>query len=98
VVDLRICGLQQPTQDGGRYGSIVDNTSLTLLRQTKLLMSIKVKMLKDKKLSSGRDTTVPIRDGELSIKTSIPSSEVKVTARNSDSISEDHSILDQECH
>jgi hypothetical protein len=50
-------------------------------------MFTKERILKDKKLSFGRDTTESTKDGELSIKINQPSLEVKDTANNSVSIS-----------
>jgi hypothetical protein len=64
----------------------LDQTSSTSEIE-RLLMSIKVKMQKDKKLLSGRDTTMSIRDGELFILTKLPRSNQRVTTRDSDSTS-----------
>jgi hypothetical protein len=46
-----------------------------------------VKMLKDKKLLSGEDTTEPTKDGELLILIRLPRSRVRDTATSLDSIS-----------
>jgi hypothetical protein len=45
------------------------------------------KILKDKLLLSGEDTTEPTKDGELSMLTKLPRFKVRDTARNMDSIS-----------
>jgi hypothetical protein len=78
--------LLKVTPDGGKSSNTEENTSSTS-KTRRQSMSSKTRIKKDKKLSSGRDTTDGIRDGELSIKTSIPRSEVKDTAMNSVSIS-----------
>jgi hypothetical protein len=54
------------------------------------------KMLKDKQLLSGRDTTDGTKDGELSIKTRLKRSEVKDGMLNLDSTLPDHSTSDQD--
>jgi hypothetical protein len=75
-----------PTLDGGKSSNIEENTSSTS-KTRRLLMFTKVRIKKDKRLSCGRDTTDGTKDGELSMKTSIPRSEEKDTTSNSDSIS-----------
>jgi hypothetical protein len=60
-------------------------------------MFIKERMLKDKNVSSGADTTRSTRDGELSIKTRPKRMQLRDTTATSVSTSEDHSISDQEC-
>jgi hypothetical protein len=49
------------------------------------LMSTKERILKDKKLSSGRDTTIPTRDGQLSMLTRQRRFQPRDTTVNSDS-------------
>jgi hypothetical protein len=60
------------------------------------LMSIKVRMLKDKKLLSGRSTMVSTRDGELSIQIKQPRKLQRDTIKTSDSTSIDSSTSDQD--
>jgi hypothetical protein len=59
-------------------------------------MSIKVRMLKDKRLSSGRSTMDSTRDGELSILIKLPRKELLDLIENMDSISTEHSTSDQD--
>jgi hypothetical protein len=78
------------TQDGGKYSGTEEPTSSTS-RTRRFLMSTKERILKDKRLLSGRDITTPTKDGELSMLIKQRKSEPRVTMTNSDSISEDHS-------
>jgi hypothetical protein len=50
-------------------------------------MSTKEEMLKDKRLSNGRDIMDGIKDGELSIKINLRRSNLRDTTQDSDSIS-----------
>jgi hypothetical protein len=59
-------------------------------------MSIKTRMLKDTRLSSGEDTTDSTRDGELSILTKPVKKELVDTTHHMDSTSIDYSISDQD--
>jgi hypothetical protein len=59
-------------------------------------MFSKERILKDKRLSSGRDTMVLTKDGELSTLTRQPRREDLDSTENTDSISTEHSILDQD--
>jgi hypothetical protein len=59
-------------------------------------MSIKERMLKDKKLLSGRSTMDSTRDGELSMLTKLPRKEHLDTIKNTDSTSTEHSTSDQD--
>jgi hypothetical protein len=61
------------------------------------LMSTKERMLKDKNVSSGRDITMPTRDGELFMLTRQRRFQPRDTMEISVSIWTDHSISDQEC-
>jgi hypothetical protein len=85
-----------PTLTGGRSSNTEENISSTS-KTRRQSMSTKERMVKDKKLSCGRNTTDGTKDGELSIKTNIPRSNQRVTTPSSDSISVDHSTSDQEC-
>jgi hypothetical protein len=95
MVDNRTSMSQELTQDGGRSSNMKDNTSSisTTRRQS---MSIKERMLKDKRLLSGRDTMDSTKDGELSILTRRVRAQPRVTTENSDSTLEDHSTSDQD--
>ena len=79
-------GALNPTQDGGRSSDTLVNTSSTC-NPRRLLMFSKIRIRKDKRLSCGRDTTDGTKDGELFIKINTPRSNLRVTTRNSDSIS-----------
>jgi hypothetical protein len=68
VVDQTQSEFQEPTQDGGRSSGIEDTTS-SMLEITRFGMFQVEKIKKDKEFGSGIDTTVLIRDGELSILT-----------------------------
>jgi hypothetical protein len=59
-------------------------------------MSIKTRILKDKRLSSGRDITAGTRDGESSMLTNLPRKEPRDMIVNTDSISIEHSTSDQD--
>jgi hypothetical protein len=86
---------QELTQDGGRSSNMKDNTSSTS-KTRRQSMSIKERMLKDKRLLSGRDTTEPIRDGESSILIKLLRNQQMDTAKNGASISTDYSTSDQD--
>jgi hypothetical protein len=90
------CKFGAPTQDGSKSSNTEDSNSLTS-KTTKHLMFIKTKILKDKRLLSGRDITDGIRDGESSIWTNPERKVQRDTTPNSVSTSADHSTLDQEC-
>jgi hypothetical protein len=57
---------QELTLDGGKSSSTKENTS-SISSTRRQLMSIKTRILKDKRLSSGRSIMAGTRDGELSI-------------------------------
>jgi hypothetical protein len=95
MVALRICGLQQPTLAGGRSSGEEENTS-SISRTRRHLMSIKERMLKDKRLSSGRSIMDSTRDGELSMLTNQPRRDPRDMTRTSDSTSTDYSTSDQD--
>jgi hypothetical protein len=65
---------------------MLDKTSL-ILKPRRHLMSIKVRILKDKSVSSGRDIMDLTRDGELSTKTNQPRKEPLDLIRTLDSTS-----------
>jgi hypothetical protein len=54
------------TQDGGRSSLMKDNTS-SISETIRLSMSIKIRIMKVKRLSFGEDIMVLTKDGELSI-------------------------------
>jgi hypothetical protein len=60
-------------------------------------MSIKIRIEKDKTLSSGRDITAGTRDGELSILTHQRKKLLKDITRSMDSLSIEHSTSDPDC-
>jgi hypothetical protein len=72
-----------------------DNTSLTF-KTRRHLMSIKERMLKDKKSLSTRNITELTRDGELFILIKLLRNQKPDIIQNSDSISTDHSTSDQD--
>ena len=80
------------TQDGGNFSLTVNHTSSTG-RTRRFLMFQDQRMLKDKQLSSGRDTVEQTRDGELSILTLIRETKPRDSTRNSVSTATDHSTL-----
>jgi len=59
-------------------------------------MSIKTRILKDKKLLSGRDIMAGTRDGELSILTNQRKKLLRDMIENMDSTSTEHSTSDQD--
>jgi hypothetical protein len=71
---------------GGRSSNTRENTSSTS-KTRRQLMSIKERILKDKRLSSGRDIMDGTKDGELSILTNQRRSNQRVTTQDSDSTS-----------
>jgi hypothetical protein len=84
---------QELTPTGG--GSSGEEVKTLLTSTTRrLLMSIKRRILKDKRLLFTEDTMAGIRDGELSILTNQPRRELLVWTMNMDSISIDHSSSD----
>jgi hypothetical protein len=93
---VRIFKLVPPTQDGIRSSCTKDNIS-SIFKTRRQLMSIKIRILKDKMLSSGEDTTVPTRDGELPIKTNTRKKPVKDLTKSMDSISIEPSTSDPDC-
>jgi hypothetical protein len=90
-----ICKSGVPTQDGGR-SSNTEETTLSIFRTRRFLMFSVEKMPKDKKLSSGEDTTEPTRDGELSTLTEPVKNKPEVTTETLASMSTEHSISDQD--
>jgi hypothetical protein len=84
---------QELTPIGGKSsGEEVKTSSTSTTRR--LLMFTKTRILKDKRLLYGRDTTAGTRDGELSILTKQPRREHLEWTVNMDSISIDHSSSD----
>jgi hypothetical protein len=90
---LETCKSGAPTQDGGKSSSTLDITSLTS-RTRRFSMSSKERMLKDKKLLSGRDTTDLTRDGRLFILTQERVDQPRDLTEALDGTSTDYSILD----
>jgi hypothetical protein len=81
------------TQDGGKSSLMKDNTS-SISETIRHSMTIKIRMLKVKRLSFGEDIMVLTKDGELSILINpLRNQQVDLT-RNSDSISTDYSTSD----
>jgi hypothetical protein len=89
------CKSQAPTLNGGRSSNTEDRTSSTSITR-RLLMSMVEKILKDKRLLSGRDTTELTRDGLLSILTKQRKKLVRDMIENTDSTSTEHSSSDQD--
>jgi hypothetical protein len=75
----------------------VVSTSATFKRPTDASMYSKVKMLKARMSKYMEDTTVPTKDGRYSILTRRQRLKPRDSMKNSDSISIDHSTLDQDC-
>jgi hypothetical protein len=59
-----ICKSGAPTPDGGRSSS-TEETTLSISKTRRSLMSLVLKMLKPRTLSFTADTTEPTRDGQL---------------------------------
>jgi hypothetical protein len=95
MVDHKKCKSQAPTPIGGKFSSIKVNT-LSIQKPRRHLMSIKQRMLKDKRLLSGRDIMVLTKDGELSTLINLSRKELLDMTKNSDSISTEHSTSDQD--
>jgi hypothetical protein len=91
---LLTCKSGAPTQDGGRSSNTEEKTSSTS-RTRRLSMYMEEKILKDKKLSSGEDTTNLTRDGELS--TDLEKKEHLDTTETLVSTSIELSTSDPEC-
>jgi hypothetical protein len=72
------------------------NTSATFRRPIDALMYSKVKMLKDRISRFMEDTMEPIKDGRYSILTRRQRLKPRDSMKNLDSISIDHSTLDQD--
>jgi hypothetical protein len=81
------------TQDGGKSSLMKDNTS-SISETIRHSMSIKIRMLKDKRSLSGRDIMAGIKDGELSILTNLPRKDQVDSIKNMDCTSTDHSSSD----
>jgi hypothetical protein len=94
--ELTKCKSGAPTLDGSRSSGTEETTS-SISRTRRFLISIKEKTLKDKKLLSGTDITELTRDGQLSMLIRLERSKPRVTTEDSDSTSADHSTSDQEC-
>jgi hypothetical protein len=77
---------QELTPTGGRSSGEEVNIS-SISRTKRLLMSIKTRMLKDKRLLSGRNIMDSTRDGELFTLTNQPRKEHQDGIENMDSIS-----------
>lgn len=85
-----------PTHNGGRSSNTeVTNSSMSKTRR--YLMLKEPKMRKHNQLLSTRATLVRIKDGTSFILIKQRRFQPKATMKNSDSISIDHSISDQEC-
>jgi hypothetical protein len=91
----RICGLLQLTLTGGRSSGEEESTSLTSITRRQL-MSIKIRILKDNKLLSGRNIMAGTRDGESCMLTKHPRLDPRDMTVNMDSISIDHCSGDQD--
>jgi hypothetical protein len=91
----RTCGLLLLPQIGGRSSGEEDNTSLTSITRRQL-MSIKIKMLKDKRLLFTRSIMAGTRDGESFILTKLPRLDPRDMTVNLDSISIDQCSSDQD--
>jgi hypothetical protein len=77
---------QELTPTGGRSsGEEVKTSSISITKR--LLMSTKTRILKVKRLLSGRDTMVLTKDGELFMLTNQPKKDLKDGMLNMDSIS-----------
>jgi hypothetical protein len=85
---------QELTQIGGRSSYSKENTSL-ISKTRRQLMSIRTRILRDKRLSSGEDTMAGTKDGELSMLTKQRRKEVQDGIQDMDSTSIDHSSSDQ---
>jgi hypothetical protein len=79
-------GALLPTQDIGKSSDTLVNTS-SISKTRRQLMSIKERIMKDKRLLFGRDTMDGIRDGELSMPIKPKRLRVRDIATNSDSTS-----------
>jgi hypothetical protein len=88
-----ICKSGAPTLDGGKSSSMKENTSLTGPTK-KHLMFTEDKIMKDKRLLSGRNTVEPTRNGRLSILTNLRRNKLKVSTRTSDLSATNHSTSD----
>jgi hypothetical protein len=95
VVHQRISGLPAPTHNGTRSSGEEESTSLTSITRRHLMFS-KERMLKDKRLSSGRSTMDSTRDGELSTLTKLPRKDHLDMTVNTDSTSTELSTSDQD--
>jgi hypothetical protein len=88
---------QELTPTGGRSsGEEVKTSSISITKR--LLMSTKTRILKVKRLLSGRDIMAGTRDGESCILTNQRRKDRVDLTENTDCISTDHSISDQDFH
>jgi len=93
MVDHQRCKSTAPTLTGGKSSSTHQRMNNSLIgTTTRFLMSQEEKMLKDKKLSSGRTMEDLIRNGRSSILTKPRRFQVQDLIQNSDSTEIDHSI------
>jgi hypothetical protein len=82
--------LQQLSPNGGRSSSTKVKISST--GKERLLMSMRERILKDKKSSCGKNIKVSTRNGRLSTLKHSKHKRVRDTVINGDSISIDHSL------
>jgi hypothetical protein len=87
--------LPQLTPIGGRSSGEEENTS-SISTTRSHLMSIKIMILKDNKLSSGRNTMAGIKDGELHMSTKLRKKLLRDMTVNTDSTSTEHCTSDQD--
>jgi hypothetical protein len=84
------CKSGAPAHNGGKSSSTLETTSKTFTTR-RFLMFQEEKILKDKLLSSGADTTKPTRDGQLSMLIKPLELELEDITENSDSKSTEYS-------
>jgi hypothetical protein len=95
-VKPRTCKFGAPIQVGGKSLYSVENTSAIFKKPIDALMSSKVRTRKDKLFRFIIDTMVPTKDGRFSILTRRQRLKPRDSMKNLDSISIDHSTLDQD--
>jgi len=91
-----ICKSGQPTPDGSKFSNM-RATNSSIQPTTRYFQLMAERRMKDKVLSLMETKRELTNSGKSSMLTRLKRLELRVSTRNSDSISTDHSMSDQEC-
>jgi len=90
------CKSGQPTQDGSKFSNM-RATNSSIQPTTRHFQLLEPRMMRDKQLLSMETKRELTKSGKSSMLTRLKRLGLRVSTRNSDSTSTDHSTLDQEC-